>query len=224
MELYFVRHGEAEYRFNSAGLREQDQDGYLTPIGHHQAQCLAQHFRTLEIDRLYSSPLLRARQTAEYLTESLGIRMQTLPWLKEIDVGDLSSYTKDEINSYFQEAMARPLEKWWEGFEEDGETFMDFYNRVTQGLDTLLNQHGATKNSSDYLLSEMDTTRICIVAHGGTISVMLSYLLRLTPVPWEWYRFNVSNTGVSRVEFTQIGGVAKPCLALFNSTHHIESS
>jgi probable phosphoglycerate mutase len=42
--------------------------------------------------------------------------------------------------------------------------------------------------------------RIALVAHAGTNSVTIAHLLGLDPVPWEWDRFVLGHTSVSRVE------------------------
>ena len=60
---YFVRHGEAET--NSNGILSSKYDGYpLTDHGREQIAETARQLEGIEFSRAYSSPVLRARQTA----------------------------------------------------------------------------------------------------------------------------------------------------------------
>ncbi len=69
MELYLVRHGIAAER--KPGLKDQDRS--LTPKGRKKAECVAKRLKALGVrfDLILSSPLLRARQTAEILAEEV---------------------------------------------------------------------------------------------------------------------------------------------------------
>ena len=46
--------------------------------------------------------------------------------------------------------------------------------------------------------------RIAIVAHAGTNSVTIGHLLGLAPTPWEWDRFVLGHTSVSRLEAMEL--------------------
>ncbi|MGB3535544.1 MAG: phosphohistidine phosphatase SixA [Microcoleaceae cyanobacterium] len=63
--LYFIRHGIAADR----GIYDNDEDRPLTPVGNRKTRKIAQKFLQLglKFDRILSSPLVRARQTAEIL-------------------------------------------------------------------------------------------------------------------------------------------------------------
>ncbi len=82
MRLYFVRHGESEANllneFSNRGLKHG-----LTQ----QAHALAQSLRSIPVTALFSSPLLRARQTAEILARELGVAYQMTDALREFDCG-----------------------------------------------------------------------------------------------------------------------------------------
>ena len=59
--IYLVRHGEA------AATWERDRDPGLSERGRAQARAVAEHFNSTEVEQIFSSPLLRARETAEPL-------------------------------------------------------------------------------------------------------------------------------------------------------------
>ncbi len=86
MKLYFVRHGESEANllkeFSNSGLKHP-----LTAQGVAQAQGRAQSLEGLGIERVYSSPVLRARQTAQIIAGCLGAPLEITEALREWDVG-----------------------------------------------------------------------------------------------------------------------------------------
>lgn len=69
MQLYFLRHGLAE----DAGINVSDHDRPLTPMGRRRLQTAAQVIATLDLQLAYifSSPRLRATQTAEIIADAL---------------------------------------------------------------------------------------------------------------------------------------------------------
>jgi phosphohistidine phosphatase len=70
MELYLIRHAEAQPRAESS--EQDDADRPLTDAGHSQAQVLAAALQKhgVHLDQVVSSPFLRARQTADHLIQS----------------------------------------------------------------------------------------------------------------------------------------------------------
>ncbi|MDD6041471.1 MAG: histidine phosphatase family protein, partial [Clostridia bacterium] len=73
MILYIVRHGEPDYVADS-----------LTPLGRQQAQALVRRFQQSGLDRIYASPMGRARQTAQPTADALGLKIKIEPWMREI--------------------------------------------------------------------------------------------------------------------------------------------
>jgi broad specificity phosphatase PhoE len=67
LDVYVVQHGEKE---PTGG------DPALSPVGVEQAQLTARHLVDRRIERLYSSPLRRARETAEIVAATLGLTVR----------------------------------------------------------------------------------------------------------------------------------------------------
>jgi phosphohistidine phosphatase len=78
MKLYFLRHAHAH---DNADGAMPDQQRPLTPRGIEQAHAVARLLQAAEVKlaRLYSSPLVRARQTAEIAGQALGVAVQVRP-------------------------------------------------------------------------------------------------------------------------------------------------
>lgn len=78
MTIYLVRHGEA------AASWQQNKDPGLSEKGRAQAKALPDFFAGQRIDRIYSSPLLRAQETAQPLSLRLGLDVKLVEAFREI--------------------------------------------------------------------------------------------------------------------------------------------
>ncbi|MCH8528661.1 MAG: histidine phosphatase family protein [Kiritimatiellae bacterium] len=73
MRLYLIRHGHPDYSTDS-----------LTPRGKGEAQALSEYLSTLNLDRIYTSPMGRARETASFTSAKTGIPPVVLDWTAEL--------------------------------------------------------------------------------------------------------------------------------------------
>src|SRR3989475_5218898 len=74
IDLFILRHGEAG---NRMAVVEKDSERPLTPEGRAEMQKIAKSLKAvgLQTDRIYTSPLRRARETAEIAAKVLNIRI-----------------------------------------------------------------------------------------------------------------------------------------------------
>lgn len=94
--LYLIRHGETD---SNKSFRFQGQtDIELNEKGLAQAELLAEHFKTVRLDAVYSSSLKRARQTAAPLAAVHGLEVQPVEDIKEIAFGKWEGLTYNQIN------------------------------------------------------------------------------------------------------------------------------
>lgn len=86
--LYLVRHGQSvanvSWQFSYKRV-----DVPLTELGVQQAHATAEHLRLFQVDALYCSPMLRARQTADIFKSALGLEYAVIEELREVNVGEL---------------------------------------------------------------------------------------------------------------------------------------
>ena len=83
--LYLIRHAEAE---GNLYRRIQGQwDGEVTPRGRRQIEALAERFRDVPLDAVYSSDLRRTIETAGAILKQHDLKLQTTPRLREIYMG-----------------------------------------------------------------------------------------------------------------------------------------
>lgn len=149
--ILLARHGESDW--NRAKRWQGFADRQLTDLGRRQAEELADRLAETELDAVYSSDLLRARETAEAVSRPRKMDVRTTADLREVDVGSWSGLTRADVETRFPEAYAR----WLEGGEgwDDGETYEQLRARVVRAIRQIAADH--------------DGGRVLVVAHGGTI-------------------------------------------------------
>lgn len=151
--VYLVRHGE-----NPANLLKQFShkliDYSLTPKGIVQSQQTAAFFKDKQVDAIYSSPLKRARETAEIIGAELGVPVGEIEEFREINVGRLEAEppSAENWNAYF--AIARD---WFEGRLDSGFPEGENYHQLLARM-----QAGLAK-----ALAGRENQTVVIVAHGG---------------------------------------------------------
>ncbi len=96
--LLLVRHGQSTW--NAEGRWQGHSDPPLSPLGERQARAAAPAVAKLGLTAVFSSDLLRARQTAELLAPP-GFTPVVVPPLRERNVGEWEGLTRIEIDAQF---------------------------------------------------------------------------------------------------------------------------
>lgn len=100
--IYLVRHAKPDYPGGQRMCLGQKNDLPLSAYGMEQAQQLGKYFEHLEIERVYSSPLLRARQTAAPIAGN-DRPLHVLPDLIELYGGEWDGRPFSEIHAEYPE-------------------------------------------------------------------------------------------------------------------------
>jgi probable phosphoglycerate mutase len=201
--ITLIRHGEPDW---SPIGGPSVSDPTLTPFGVCQAKASARVLADQEFDALYVSPYLRARETAAVIGEALGVEPVVVEGIEEVGV-NVEGLTQEEVNEYFLAGSQRPLSEHWSGWP-GSETFHDFHQRVTSSVTQILERHAChPRREHDFTLWNLPESKpsIAIVAHGGTNAVILTHLLDIRPVPWEWMRFETGLAAFSILQSRPIG-------------------
>lgn len=170
--LYLVRHGATENnRARPPRLQGRRTDPPLSDEGLGQARDTARLLADCPIDAVYSSPLLRARQTAEPIARQHGLEVQVVEGLIEVDVGDWEGRAWDEIERTNPEA--------YRAFMTDA-TVHPYLGGET--IQTVLDR---TAPTIEKLLAENVGRTSVAVAHNV---VNRAYLAGLLDVPLARYR------------------------------------
>jgi probable phosphoglycerate mutase len=153
LTLYLLRHGESTANVEGVHAAKKI-DPALTDLGIQQAKTQAEYLKSIRFSAFYSSPLLRAKQTANFVSETCGIEPVFTDLLLETDVGVLDGQKIDDPdNLALYEAI---ISKWNQrkenaGFPE-GETLGDIRSRFSEFVQ-ILKTHGYE--------------RVLIVGHSG---------------------------------------------------------
>ena len=155
--FYLVRHGACDGL--GVTLWGRTAGVCLNEEGKTQAQRLAKRFSSIKLDAIYSSPLERARETAEAIARAARLEVNQSPAFNEIDFGHWSG----------KSFAALSLDDRWRRFNTrrsvtripGGETFPAVRARVNAELERLTAQH---KNS-----------RVVIVSHADVIKAAIGY-------------------------------------------------
>ena len=183
-ELIAVRHGETVW--NTRGLLQGFQDSPLTEEGRNEAHALGIRLAGYDLQKLYTSDLGRASETAEILNRTIGLEIVPVAGLRERNLGIVQGMTWQEVEERFPEIHARVSSGDIEYTIPDGESLLRFYDRV--------------QSTFDRLASESSPVRILVVTHGGVINMLVR---RVLGIPLTARRgFHIRNTSLNRFTVT----------------------
>lgn len=202
-DLLLIRHGEATH--NLVARWEGPSAAPLTEEGRRQAEAVARRLARWEprVCHLYSSPILRAYQTAEPIARFLGLGTVTEEQLSEIDFGQVSGLTREQFQARMPAVYARWSDRGDQTFTfPGGEQRREFFQRVARALDTILARHPRGV--------------VAIVAHGGTLRAALAHLFPDTMS--DWWAYSLDNGSLTHVQV----GQGTPRLKALNDCQHLE--
>jgi len=188
MKVYFVRHGESTF---NAGRIHQPSDSALSEFGKKQAEYVGIRLKNIDIDVFLSSPIPRARQTAEIINTSLNKEIIYTDFLQEIKhpsefVGKdyLDPFVKEVEKSRFENA---DNDTW---HYSDEENFFELKTRVKKLLG---------------FLDEFEGKNILAVTHGNFLRVIFSIMMlgqevNNTELEKIHYFLKTINTGITICE------------------------
>ncbi len=177
MRLYIIRHADPDYERNS-----------LTPIGHVEAQALAERFASVGIDHIYSSHAGRAKDTARYTAEKLGLPVHVEEWLHEpqdlfVEQDGQSYAIWDTHGLTIRNGQPLPThEDWCSRPPFDQPHMRTTYEAFARASDDFLARHGYRREGGRYRIVRRNQEKIAAFCHNGTVMLFLSHLLAI-PYP-----------------------------------------
>ena len=219
MILYIIRHGDPDYETDT-----------LTEKGKMQAELVGERLAAAGIDRVFSSPLGRARETAAPLCRRLGLECTIEEWTREIETERMITTIPDGIPKTIS---VIPNTLFWEGggldlgyhdtYECAGirDTEMkDVCEFLTEEGDKFLERFGYKKENGIYRILRENDERIALFCHGAMGRAWIASLLRI-PLHVMWASFNYTHTGVTVLQFKNHpnGWTAPKCLCYSDISH-----
>lgn len=169
--FYIFRHGETalnvQKRWQGSGM-----DYPLTEKGQTQARQLAQKLHDIELEIIFSSPLLRAKQTAQVLAQEKNIPIEIIDDLRECHYGVAEGQLISDLSQLYPQILQNwnnPDEQYKDISFPQGESKQAALERVLKVI-----KHLAT---TQY-------TNMALAIHGGTMAQLLNhYQIPYTTIP-----------------------------------------
>ncbi len=183
-QLYLLRHGESTG--NANGYHQGQYDFPLSEKGIQQAQRLASLWQAkkLHFDQIISSPLSRARQTAEIIAQTLFLPIEFDPIWMERDAGVISGLHPQEAQKLYPRPEFMSL---YDKIGKTGESQWELFLRAGKAIESILSRPPA---------------RYLIVSHGGILNMVLYVTLGIFPQPnFHGAQFLFTNTGFAILNF-----------------------
>ncbi|MDO8641275.1 MAG: histidine phosphatase family protein [Nitrosarchaeum sp.] len=164
--IIFLRHGQAKNNIERI-LTGRTPGVPLTEEGINQAEKAAKFLEHMNISAIYSSPIERARHTAEIVGKHNSLDVTIDDRLIELDMGKFTGVPYDEI------------------FTSHGNVFMKFYNGELEiahnGVETFSEVKKRILGIVDHVIEKHPDQNVVLVTHMDPIKAMLSTVVDLTP-------------------------------------------
>jgi HAD superfamily hydrolase (TIGR01509 family) len=139
MKLYLVRHGETLW--NMENRYQGDTDVPLSPKGEGQARQVRDQLAGIDFDAVYSSSMQRARRTAEIIVENRDQKVQQLPDVHEMALGEMEGVHSSEVHEKFPGVVEQWRNEPITFTVPGGESLQDVCDRTWPQLDALAAKH-----------------------------------------------------------------------------------
>lgn len=222
MLLYIVRHGDPIYETDT-----------LTERGKIQAEAVGKRIFDAKVDRIFSSPYGRAKETADPACRLLGIEKNIEEWAHEIEDERLTPFPDGEMksisfvqNTYFRENgnIDLPYERTYEcsGIKESQMEKAVKYIE-THGKE-FLERLGYKEENGIYRILRNNEEKVALFCHTAMARAWISVLLHI-PIHIMWSSFQMTHTGVTVIEFkNNPNGVTAPSCLCYSDVSHLYAS
>lgn len=219
MLFYIIRHGDPDYTTDT-----------LTPRGILQAEAVGKRLAAAKIDRIFSSPMGRARQTAEPLCRMLDMDYEILDWTHEILDERLVEHPDGEKRSI---TLLQYSELRKEGRQDIGydDSFLNHpviapselkkaVDYIAENGRILMERLGYREENGVWRILRPNEEKVALFCHGAFSRAWLSALLHI-PVHMMWANFGYTHTGVTVLEFKNYdnGFTVPHCLCYSDMSH-----
>jgi probable phosphoglycerate mutase len=199
--IILARHGECEG--NLKGMFRGRTDFPLNERGLIQTRDLAQELKKFPLKHIYTSPLSRARQTAEAIGKECGMEVKVEEQFNNIELGSWEGRFKNEIAELYP--------KEWELWINNPEKL-----RV-ENMETLYDVQKRTKACLDSLVSRHNGEVLAVVSHRAVLKPLIAACLNIAS-PYFW-KIHLDTASYSILSYKEGRGY---CLIQLNQTKHLK--
>lgn len=225
MFFYLIRHGDPIY----------DPDS-LTPLGHRQAEALAKRLSVYGLDEVYTSTSNRAMLTAKPTCEMLKLEAKPLDFANEAHTwreltidredggfGVTWLFYNQRTATLFNSKEIRDLgDRWYDHPDLISHNYEKGIKRIYDASDDFFASLGYEheRYTGRYKPVNHNGKRVALFAHQGFGLAFLSCILDI-PYPMFCTHFDISPTGMTVIEFSQVGEYVLPKVLMHSSDAHI---
>ncbi len=201
MRVYLVRHGETDW--NIEKKCQGFSDIPLNETGRQQAGAIAKCLSGVQVQAVYSSTLVRARETAEAVSRHHGVAVQTTDAFRELNQGEFEGLRIGELVQRHGDFLRRWMDDPADLRLPGGESLRDVQTRAWAGLGKVVESH------SD--------GNVVVVAHNLCNAALLCRVMKLDLS--DFRRIHQDVGGINLVEFG--GRWPHPVVLRLNDTCHL---
>lgn len=198
-DIFLIRHGRQCSKLCNVDVKLDDS-------GRRQAELLGKRLASYGLEKLYSSDLIRARETAEIINETLAVPYEVLPDIQEINFGGFTGKTDEEIREKYEAfRKERALHREDLRYPEGGECGADVIKRAVPQLRKLCGRL---------------ESRVGVVTHGGVIRSLCAYILETEQKNKLKFAIDMENTSLTHFIYDEERDLF--FLERFNDFAHLE--
>lgn len=220
MRLYIIRHADPDYPNNT-----------ITERGHLEAQALAKRLAALGVDRIYSSPLGRARHTMQYTADLTAMEAVIEDWTRELSGMETESPEWGLLNLWdlpgetYRAEEEHPAQDTWHTLPPlAGSPAPAMLAALADASDAFLARHGYQHEGRRYRIIRPNRERLAVFCHGAFGLSWVAHLLEI-PLPLAWSGFWLPPSSVTTVlmEERSPDWAVPRCLGLGDVSHLYEA-
>ena len=216
MRIYLIRHADPDYENDT-----------ITEAGHREARALAERMAALSLTDIRVSPMGRARATARYTAEALGLEPVVEAWTAELS--DLRTEDPRWKGRMAWDIPGEAIRSHYDGGDqeawfEDGPFRFPAVNAAARAIaaasDLFLKTYGYERDGGRYRILAPSRAQVAVFCHGGFGLTWLAHLLGL-PLPLVWSSFWLAPSSVTTLVMDERSETwaAPRCLGLGDASH-----
>ncbi len=185
MRVFLVRHGQTEW--NDQKRVQGHTDVHLDSRGKEQASLLGEALSKEGIERILTSDLMRAKDTAEIVGLRIGLPIELSSKLRERSFGEWEGFTYEVFTGRFGELTSSSDQDPHSVAPPGGESLMDLRQRLKEVAEDIVKRQKST----------------LVVSHGGACGILLCELLQIPQSSTRKFRFD--NAAITEINFYRDG-------------------
>ncbi|MBM3179994.1 MAG: histidine phosphatase family protein [Chloroflexi bacterium] len=160
-DIRLVRHGQTDWNLTGRWQGQAPDAPGLNDMGRVQALALLNQLKDINFSAIYSSDLLRARQTAELIAGPMGLTVTLETRLREINLGVWEGMLSSEVETQYPQELAERARDPYHARAPQGESPSDMTERVVAAVNDIAKEHADES--------------VIIVSHGVSLAIIICH-------------------------------------------------